>query len=86
MQTCQSVSFICTLSTEGVVALLQAEGLVHLPSVFYSGCQKWGGGNRAGHVIHSCAFWLRIWDGQVRHCDTRVFKMNEYEIKSVSSQ
>lgn len=25
---------------EGVVALLQAEGLLHLPSVFYSGCQN----------------------------------------------
>lgn len=25
---------------EGVAALLQAEGLLHLPSVFYSGCQN----------------------------------------------
>lgn len=34
-----SVSFV-TLSGEGSIALLQAEGLVHLPSVFYSGCQN----------------------------------------------
>lgn len=40
MQTCQGVSFICTLSGEGSIALRQAEGLVHLPSVFYSGCQN----------------------------------------------
>lgn len=36
----KSVRFICTLSGEGIIALLQAEGLVHLPSVFYSGCQN----------------------------------------------
>lgn len=40
MQTCQGVSFTCTLSGEGNSALLQAEGLDHLPSVFYSGCQN----------------------------------------------
>lgn len=27
------------VKAEGVIALLEAEGLLHLPSVFYSGCQ-----------------------------------------------
>lgn len=39
MQTCQGVGLTCTLSGEGSIALLRAEGLVHLPS-FYSGCQN----------------------------------------------
>lgn len=33
-----------------------AEALLHLPSVFLLRVPKWGGGNRAGHVIHGSAF------------------------------
>lgn len=44
-------SFVRWAAGEGIIALLQAEGLVHLPSVFYSGCQNGGGGNRAGHTL-----------------------------------
>lgn len=40
------VNFTCTLSGEGSIVIIylfiftQTEGLVHLPSVFYSGCQN----------------------------------------------
>lgn len=40
MQTRESVRFNWTLSAGGIIGLLQDEGLVHLPSVFYSGCQN----------------------------------------------
>lgn len=40
VQTCQGVRFTRILSGEGSIARLQAKGLDHLPSVFYSGCQN----------------------------------------------
>lgn len=55
----ESVGFFWTLSGEGIIALLQAEGLVHLPSVFYSGCQN------GEEETEPDTLWETIWGGRV---------------------
>lgn len=57
MQIRQGVSFTRALSSEGSIALLQADSP---PLCILLRVPKWGGGNRAGHVIYS--WGSRIWN------------------------
>lgn len=73
-----SVSFVHWAGS----ALLQAEGLVHLPSVFNSGCQ-----NGEEEAEQDTWFTAEEEEAEIENLsaglktgDTEVFKMNEYEI------